>query len=264
VLENDVFDPALGGLAGPAGSPVTSLIELLTSYAFVGQERQERLGDWVGSDGDFSIDIPGQRIEWSSGPAARCDFLGTEAGGTWLWAWANTSLPFGGEVLSAANALRRRGTELGVEELTEAGFGVDEIRNGHVLGTVASGLLGANGYYFGHGETSAVLTLVTAPELALPPADAIRLSGIITRSLGVFPVPHRPAARAYLQQRGAQVAVASDGSWQVQAPAGGQLTVTFDHLDRVSAVSLEQGPTPGRLVPPNRRGGLFRRPRPQN
>ena len=243
---------------------MTSLVELLTTYAFVGQERQERLGDWVGQDGDFSIDFPGQRIEWSSGRAARCDLIGTEAGGTWLWAWANTSLPFGGEALSAAQALRQRGTELGVPELTEPGFGVGDLRNGHVLGTVASGLLGANGYYFGHGGTSAVLTLVTAPELALPPADAIRLSGIITRGLGVFPVPHRPAARAYLEQRGAQVAVAADGSWQVQAPAGGQLTVTFDDLDRVSAVSLEQGPAQGRLAPSNRRRALFRRPRPQD
>ncbi len=238
---------------------MTSIIELLTRYAFVGQERQEKLGDWVGDDGDFSIDFPSRRIEWSSGPAARCDLLGTESGGTWLWAWANTSLPFGGEVLSAANALRERGTELGVPELTEPGFPVDDLHNGHVLGTIASGLLGANGYYFGHGEMAAVLTLVTAPELALPPADAIRLSGIITRGLGVFPMPHRPAARAYLEQRGAQVAVAADGSWQVQAPAGGQLTVSFDHLDRISAVSLEQGPAQGRLVPPNRRGGLFRR-----
>ena len=49
-----------------------------------------------------------------------------------------------------------------------------------------------------------------------------------------------------------------------QAPAGGQLTVTFDRLDRVSAVSLEQGPAQGRLTPPNRRGALFRRPRPQD
>jgi hypothetical protein len=263
VPENDAFDRALGPLAGPAGGPVTSLIDLLTTYAFVGQERQERLGDWVGNDGDFSMDFPGQRIEWSSGPAARCDLLGTEAGGTWLWAWANSSLPFGGEVLSAANALRQRGAELGVPELTERGFGVDDIRNGHVLGTVASGLLGANGYYFGHGDTSAVLTLVTASELALRPADAILLSEVITRSLGVFSVPHRPAARAYLDQRGAQVAVADDGSWQVQAPAGGQLTVTFDQFDRVSAVSLEQGPAQGRLTPPGRRG-LFRRHRPQN
>jgi len=238
---------------------VTSLVELLTSYAFISQERQERLGDWVGTDGDFAMDFPGRRIEWSSGPVARCDLLGTEAGGTWLWAWANTSLPFGGEVLSAANALRERGTELGVPELTEQGFPVDDLRNGHVLGAVASGLLGGNGYYFGHGETSAVLTLVTAPELTLRAADAILLSGIIARSLGVFSVPHRPAARAYLDQRGAQVAVAADGSWQVQAPAGGQLTVTFDQLDRISAVSLEQGPAQGRLPPPSRRGGLFRR-----
>lgn len=240
---------------------MTSLIELLTTYAFVGQERQERLGDWIGNDSDFAMDFPGQRIEWSSGRAVHCDLLGTQAQGTWLWAWANTSLPFGGEVLAAANALRQRGAELGVEELAEAGFPVDEVRNGHALGTVASGLLGANGYYFGHGEASAVLTLVTAPELALPPADAILLSGVIMRSLGVFPVPHRPAARAYLEQRGAQVAVAADGSWRVQAAAGGQLTVTFDHLDRVSAVSLEQGPAQGRLAPPGRRG-LFRRPRP--
>jgi hypothetical protein len=242
---------------------MTSLIELLTTYAFIGQERQEKLGDWVGSDGDFAMDFPGQRIEWSSGRVAHCDLLGSEAGGTWLWAWANTSLPFGGEVLSAANALRQRGIELGVPELTERGFEVDDVRNGHVLGTVASGLLGANGYYFGHGETSAVLTMVTAPELTLRPADAILLCGIISRSLGVFSVPHRQAARAYLDQRGAQVAVADDGSWQVQAPAGGQLTVTFDHLDRVSAVSLEQGPAQGRLTPPSRRG-FFRRTRPQN
>lgn len=211
---------------------MTSLAELLTTYAFAGRERQERLGDWIGNDSNFAMDFPGQRIEWSSGRAARCDLLGTQANGTWLWAWANTWLPFGHEVLSAANALRQRGTEL-------------------------------HGYYLGHGETSAVLTLVTAPELALPPADAILLSGVITRSLGVFPVPHRLAARAYLEQRGAQVAVAADGSWQVQAPAGGQLTVTFDHLDRVSAVSLEQGPAPGRLAPPSRRA-LFRRPRPQS
>jgi len=257
VPENDAFDRPPGRLGGP----VTSLIELLTTYAFIGQERQERLGDWVGNDGDFAMDFPSRRIEWSSGPVARCDLLGSEAGGTWLWAWANTSLPFGSEVLSAANTLRQRGTELDVPELTERGFPVDDVRNGHVLGTVASGLLGGNGYYFGHGETSAVLTLVTAPELALRPADAIVLSGIITRSLGVFPVPHRPATRAYLDQRGAQVAVADDGSWQVHAPAGGQLTLTFDHLDRVSAVSLEQGPAQGRLTPPPRRGGLFRRPK---
>jgi hypothetical protein len=261
VPESDARDRGLEGMAGRPGCPVTSIVELLTRYAFVGQERQEKLADWVGNDGDFSMDFPSQRIEWSSGRAARCDLLGTEAGGTWLWAWANTSLPFGGAVLSAVNALRQHGLELGVSEFTEPGFEVDDLHNGHVLGTIASGLLGANGYYFGSGETSAVLTLVTAPELALPPADAIRLSGIITRSLGVFPVSHRAAARAYLEQRGAQIAVAADDSWQVHAPAGGQLTVTFDHLDRVAAVMLEQGPAQGRLTPPSRRGGLSRRHR---
>src|ERR1700727_1032778 len=126
-------------MAGHPGCPVTSIIELLTRYAFVGQERQEKLADWVGNDGDFSMDFPSQRIEWSSGPVARCDLLGTEAGGTWLWAWANTSLPFGGAALSAVNALRQRGIELGVSELTEPGFGVDDLHNGHVLGTIASG-----------------------------------------------------------------------------------------------------------------------------
>jgi hypothetical protein len=244
---------------------VTSLTELLTAYAFIGQERQERLGDWVGN-GDFSMDFPGQRIEWSTGVAAHCDLLGSEAGGTWLWAWANSSLPFGGETLSAVHALRERVTELGVAELTEPGFPVDDIRNGHVLGTVASGLLGADGYYFGPGATSAVLVLVTAPELALRPADAIALSGIITRSVGVFPVGHRPAARAYREQRGAALTVLGDSSWQVQAPAGGQFTVTFDDLDRVSAISLEQGPSPAplapaSLAPASHRSSLFRRPR---
>ncbi len=192
------------------------------------------------------------RIEWSSGPVARCDLLGTEAGGTWLWAWANTSLPFGGEALSAANALRERGTELGVPELTERGFPVDDLRNGHVLGAVASGLLGGNGYYFGHGETSAVLTLVTAPELTRGrPMPSCFPGSSRAASVSFRAAP--PGRPRYLDSA-AQVAVADDGSWQVR-PRGGQLTVTFDHW---TDIRRELG-RPRAACPRRAAAALFRR-----
>lgn len=236
---------------------MTTLLDLLTRYAYIGQERQERLGEWVGN-GAFSMDLPGQRISWAGGPSARCDLLGSEADGTWLWAWANRHLDLGEDALAAATDLRRRGEELGVAELVEAGFPTDDLRNGHALGMVATGLLDTDGYYFGHGSGTAVLTLVTAAELALPPADAVWLAGVVMRALGVFPVRHTDAARAYLDQRGAEVTVAGDGRWVVEAPAGGRLMLTFDSADRVTKAEVEQsGQAAG---PSNAAGSPKRRP----
>lgn len=73
--------------------------------------RQQALIERLGEDAQYNWDLERATINWSRGGrvycSARITLIGTVSGGTWLWSWANDSLP--DAAMAGADKIREYG-----------------------------------------------------------------------------------------------------------------------------------------------------------
>jgi hypothetical protein len=86
---------------------------------------------------------------------ANLQYLGSISGpgGTWLWGWANESIPIG--ATNQLGAIRRYGEEQGFPKLTEPEW-TPEADDGHEVMMVSACILGAPAFFHDHYQNLAL------------------------------------------------------------------------------------------------------------
>lgn len=221
------------------------LLELLADHLGTGVERQGRLADAIG-DAAWSLDVAGQRLDFANGLSYAVDVIGSAAEdrGTWMWAWANSSL--GPAVRAASQRLRQEGAarKIGAftEQIVPLGEPPDGI-DGHAVGLVAVPLLGGQAYYLARTPPLSVLLVVHAHALELPALTGPDLRATLPNVLSLYDIPSARSLRPYLDQRAA--AVGEDGSrWVVTTSDGQRTTISWDDQGRVTGWDATLGAQP--------------------
>src|SRR5262249_38710010 len=108
---------------------------------------------------------------------------------------------------------------------------------GHLLASVAAGIVDADCYYRGPYPGGAAYFLIfETPLRQAPPTSTVRIANVLTQVISAFEVNHRAMARAYLESEGLRVA--EEGSvWSASEEAGRSLTMTFDDMGRITEVT---------------------------
>jgi hypothetical protein len=178
------------------------LLALLIEHGVYSLEKQDLLREYLG-DHRWDLDLEQHTVDFGLGRIFRPQILGTmsNSSDTWLWAWANASLPRA--LVVASQSLHASLAEAGVSILREAEAPLDDL-DGHVLGMVASGLLKADGYYLAHHPGGAVLLILADPTLAaLRTSDLTHVSSLFTTFISSWEVPDQQSAlAAYLRAKG--------------------------------------------------------------
>ena len=182
----------------------------LDRHAILSAEKQFHLDDVIG-DASWWVDLDAGKIVFGGELEMAAGLLGTQAGGCFLWGYANPG-NFPEPVVALARGLP--------EEL--ARHGIDRVA------LIASGELELDATYTGAlDEDAHVLLALSHPSLALPAFDPLRLISVLTTVLQSGLVRDWPAAlAAYAEQRG----VERDG-----LTVGG-VRVTLDEHGRVSQI----------------------------
>lgn len=144
---------------------VPTFLDLLNQCAFQAFERQTRLSTLIG-DRAWLLDTELATITFGDDFTFPVQFLGTESEitNTWLWADANSKVPFPSTSLELCRKVRAIGCKFGLEEFDNDHFPfVDEVGKptGHTLAMVASTLGGASCYYRGPHENGAVFVAIS-------------------------------------------------------------------------------------------------------
>jgi hypothetical protein len=147
--------------------------ELLDDCAFQAYERQHRLAGVVG-DRDWLLDTELATIKFGDDLVFPVQFLGTESEitNTWLWADANSHVPFPEASLSLCRKARALGRSAEIAEFSTDSFPfVEEVGKptAHTLAMVAASMGGASAYYRGPHEAGAAFVAINDSRIDAQP-----------------------------------------------------------------------------------------------
>ena len=183
---------------------------MIDRHALLSAEKQFHLYDVIG-DASWWVDLDAGKIVFGGELEMVAGLLGTQAGGSFLWGYANPG--------NFPEAVVARGRELPAELARE---GIDRVA------LIASGELGLGATYTGAlDEDAHVLLALAHPSLRLPAFDPLRFISVLTTVMETGLVRDWPTAlAAYADQRG----VERDG-----LTVGG-VSVTLDEHGRISQI----------------------------
>jgi hypothetical protein len=206
-----------------------SLFDLHVAAAY---DKQEFLRSLVG-DRAWGYHVGGGSADFGAGRCWRAQILGTESveEGTWSWAWGSRTGRVPGELLIAAEKMRRIGFEMGLPQFTRPQVPLEEM-NGETAGILASGVLGGNAYARGEFDGGAMYVLIDDANYPPHIVDPMqRVGERFPRLIRKFSCHHRRALRGYLQYynlawREEELRIIAEGS-------NGVIEARFDYLGRM-------------------------------
>jgi hypothetical protein len=229
--------------------------DLFVEHAAAALERQLDLGDRLGGcdwrfdmqEGTMTFETPSEAL------TTPVQVLGSEADRTasWVWVWGTEPRRIPEGMTRAAQKLRARGEKDGIRELKTARFPLTDA-DGETLGLVASGLLGAPGYYRAPFQGGAMIVLLEergkdeGPPLAFPPEDpGQRITQVFPRVVDLLkPAEHRQALTAYARHHGFAIEgadVHSSGAFRATRTKSGEVIVcTFGADGSVRGLDVER------------------------
>jgi len=211
---------------------------LFSTYAASTLEKQRTLLELLGKDHRWEFAMSTGTITFNKKHSFPTQIIGTEASGpkTWLWSWANTASGIPPALITTATKLKAAGYEHGIEEFTKPELPLGEL-NGIVLAAIAVGMCRGDAYYRGAYDGGAILLVLNAPALrTMSDNSTSRLVSVYTQLISANAVDHRKAWKAFLAQKGYQVA--ENGSTVVgTSPKNEKVQATFDEQGRAIDIS---------------------------
>lgn len=180
---------------------------------------QEVLGEYV-----WNVNLKLGTLTFTSEAGAEIatcpiQLVGSEADGTWLWAWANTPLSPPADLLVAVEKLRATGADALYSDSTE--FPLPDEHFGHQMALHCAGLSGGFGTFRCPYPGGALYVVVESfPKARDLPFNPNRTTKAVLAALSSFEVRDQRAA------------------WEA-FPAGERLTVTFDEQNRIKNFQME-------------------------
>ncbi|GAB2944242.1 hypothetical protein GCM10027048_06230 [Hymenobacter coalescens] len=214
-------------------TPCKSVHELLERYCAIAYDKQNDLFEVIGEH-DWSFDMAAGTISFGPERVFPVQILGTfsHASESWLWAWANTQSGIPERLLTQARQLKAYGEQQEIDLLKHDAVDAEE-GDLHLIGSIASGMFDASGYYLAdYGQGVMLVTVQSEQVDRLRKNDVARLLHAFPQAISFFELRHRPAFISYATLKGYTVTENAD---TVTATAGAaSLTATFDDLGRLT------------------------------
>ncbi|RYX83007.1 hypothetical protein EON83_16535 [bacterium] len=213
-------------------------------YAALSFDKQLNMANVIGERG-WSADLDAGTLAFGEqgSPDSVLEFdiqvLGSAAEGsaTWMWAWANPSIP---DNLSLASTLLR--DKVAIPEFATQEFPINfDSADEHRIAMTCGGYLNADAYYRGPFPGGAAFFLIRDPRLQLAAPDIIHISTLFPQLISALSVSdHRAAFMNYLERWQIQAQVEGD---EVRvAIANSSLTAHFDGQNRLSNMEVNARP----------------------
>lgn len=229
---------------GPPARDRSEVERLLRRHGLTALDRQVHLQDLVGEE-SWQLDQDAGTI--SFGPlVCAAQILGTQSDTdrTWLWAWANPSVP--DAVRRDAERIRDHGQRHGVSHFTDAQAPLDPSMPPEMLALIATELTGADGYYRGPYEGGAVFVLLRLPAGAAKAERGDVRRTLRTLGLGTMVLSvglDRESVEAYLASTGLTASGEAD-ELVAEDASGRSVSVRFDRAGRVRDIRTTLGEEP--------------------
>lgn len=213
-------------------------------HAALSFDKQLNLAQVIGNrNWNFSMDSGqlsfGKRGIFDKPLVFDVQILGTASqdSGTWLWSWANESVPE--SLASASLFLRENG---GLAEFSTPQFPLNfEDADEHRIAMTSVGVLGGDAYYRGPYEGGAACFLLRDPRLRLGAPDVIHISTLFPQLISSLSVlNHRAAFMGYLQE--SQIEPRMEGDAVRVEIDGSSLLATFDTSNRLGNLQVMARP----------------------
>ncbi|RTQ48528.1 hypothetical protein EJV47_16280 [Hymenobacter gummosus] len=221
-------------------TPCKSVQELLERYSAIAYDKQNDLAEVIGEN-NWNFDMDAGTISFGPGLVFPMQIMGTfsYSSRTWLWAWANTRSGIPAALLQQGRQLKTYGEQQEIDLLKHDAVDAEE-SDLHLIGTIASGMFDASGYYLAdYGQGVMVLTVKSPLIDAQRKRDFPRLLHAFPQAISLFEMRHRPAFISYARLKGYEL---SEGGATVTARSGStRITATFDDLDRLTNLNGTNG-----------------------
>jgi hypothetical protein len=160
---------------------------------------------------------------------------------SWLWSWANESVP---KELSAVSLILREKGELPEFSTPEFPINFDEADE-HRIAMASSGVLaelfGCDAYYRGPYEGGAAFFLLRDPRLQLAPPNAVHIATVFPQLISNLSISnHRAAFLAYMEKRG--LVVQEEGNTMRVEIAASSAVASFDQRNRLADIQVTARP----------------------
>jgi hypothetical protein len=205
-------------------------------------EKQRRFADMVGERG-WWIDTDQRLLSFRDDQGAtthtfQADLLAMEWPKTRQvqWAWSMETKENPSEAARARSAaLRVWGEERKFTEFTTVGWYTDTVRTAVRATTLAAGVLNADAFFVATDPTGDAIGhyALSSPMLALGPVDLTKSARVVLDIAEHYPVPHRRAVVAYLEDRGMDVSQPM-GRVVGTTNTSAKIRVMFDDFGRIA------------------------------
>lgn len=231
-------DPVVGDPAAASDGTRPPVERLLEDHGLRALDRQLHLQDLLG-EADWLLDQDAGTITFGGGEPWPAQVLGTEsdADASWLWAWANPSVP--AALTSDARAVMAYGASNGIDQFGEAKVKTGGILSGETFAMIAAGLLDADGYYRGPFDGGAVFVILRLPADVPRQVHGDGLRAVRTLSYAPLALPIG-LTRGSLERYLAWIGLTVDPSGQslvARDAAGQSVTIEFDRHGRMGRLS---------------------------
>lgn len=224
----------------PDTPPARSVQELLEQYSALAYDHQHDLAEVIGDQG-WQFDMGAGTIAFGPELVFPVQILGSfsRQSETWLWGWANEQSGIPAALLAQARQLQAYGAQHGIERLTTPSFEATE-HELHVVGSIASGMFDASGYFLADYGPGIMLVTVKSGQVDRVRTDGFaRILHAFPQAISFFELRHRPAFVHYLRQKRYQLTETADTVTATDGQAS--ITASFDELGRLSRLTGSGG-----------------------
>jgi hypothetical protein len=215
--------------------PCKSEQELVERYGAIVLEKQISFGDLIGDRG-WDVDVSKGTISFGQDLSFPMQIMGTisHAAQTWLWAWANTQSNLPESIIQDSLMLKKYGEENDIPLLSNRSFDFTK-EELHLMGTIASGLTEASGYYICDYGQGAMIVTVKSPLIDQENVDsALRMSTVFSQLISQFDMNHQNAFKFYLMAKG--YTLSEKGNTVSGINNGQSIAGEFDELFRLTSL----------------------------
>ena len=207
--------------------------ELLERYACMAWEKQKDFAEVIGNN-NWNVDMGKGEISFGPDLHFPIQVLGTiaYAAQSWLWAWANTVSGLQPQLIEQSLQLKAYGETNSISLLSSDSFDFSK-EELHIIGMIASGMFGANGYYIADYGQGAMVVTIKSELIDKQRKDSHHaILTVFPQVISQYGMNHRHALKHYLSAKGYRIT--EDGNNLSGTKNGNTIQATFDELSRLT------------------------------
>ena len=210
--------------------------ELIEKYGGIALEKQLHFGEIVG-DLSWNVDMQAGEISFGDKFVFPFQILGTfsHSSESWLWAWANERSGIPEKLMKQALTLQKYGQDIEIDLLRNSEFDAEKT-DLHLIGSIASGMFNASGYYLAnYGQGTMCVTIKSDKIDSSYENNHYSTMTVFQQLISLFEMNHKNALLNYLSAKGYETK--EEGNILTGSKDGKVITAEFDDLSRLTKLN---------------------------